>query len=80
MYLNGEKIGKFHLFAENLLGMSKWTGELCFYENILGPVGCLPLPLSYIHVYDHNIQTTSSLKLLGQSKPNVLWSILRKSE
>ena len=31
----------------------------------------------YIHVYDYNIQT-SSLKLLGQSKPNLLWSILGK--
>ena len=48
-------------------------------ENILGPEGCLPLPRGYIHVYDHNIQT-SSLKPLGQSKPNFLWSILRKSE
>ena len=35
---------------------------------------------SYIHVYDHNIQTASSLKLLCQSKPNFLWSSLRKSE
>ena len=34
----------------------------------------------YIHVYDHNIQTSSSLKPLGQSKPNFMWSILRKSE
>ena len=31
--------------------------------------GCLPLPRGYIHVYDHNIQTSSSLKSLGQSKP-----------
>ena len=34
------------------------------YENILGPEGCLPLPQGYIHVYDHNIET-SSLKPLG---------------
>ena len=33
-------------------------------------VGCLPLPQGYIHVYDHNIQTSSSLKPLGQLKPN----------
>ena len=32
--------------------------------------------IGYIHVYDHNIQT--SLKLLGQSKPNFMWSIVRK--
>ena len=24
-----EKIGKYHLMAENLLGMSKWTDDLC---------------------------------------------------
>ena len=41
--------------------------------------GCLPPPLGYIHVYDHNIQT-SSLKLLGQSKPNFMWSIVTKGE
>ena len=61
--------------------MSKWTEDLCLL-NILGPEGCLPLPRGYIHVhvYDHNIQTSSSLKPLGQSKPNFMWSILRKSE
>ena len=48
--------------------MSKWTEDLCL-KNILGPGGCLPLPLGYIHVYDHNIETSSSLKPLGQSKP-----------
>ena len=31
-------------------------------------------------VYDHNIQTSSSLKQLGQSKPNMKWSIVRKGE
>ena len=30
--------------------------------------GCLPK--GYKHVYDHNIQASSSLKQLGQSKPN----------
>ena len=30
----------------------------------------------YIHVYDQNIQTPSSLKLLGQSKPNFLGASL----
>ena len=38
------------------------------------------LPRGYIHVYDHIIQTSSSLKLLGQSKPNFMWSILRKGK
>ena len=40
--------------------------------------GCVPLSRGYIHVYDHNIQTSSSLNLLGQSKPNMKWSIVRK--
>ena len=33
--------------------------------------GCLPPPPGYIHVYDHNIQRSSSLKPLGQSKPKL---------
>ena len=37
--------------------------------------GCLPLPRGYINVHDHNIET-SSLKLLGQLKPNFMWSII----
>ena len=41
--------------------------------------GVLPPPLGYIHVYDHNIQT-SSLKPLGELKPNFMWSIVRKGE
>ena len=36
---------------------------------------CLPL----LHVYDHNIQT-SSRKPPGQSKSNFMWSIVRKGE
>ena len=36
-------------------------------ENF-SPGGCLPLLQGYIHVYDHNIQTSSSLKPLGQIK------------
>ena len=39
------------------------------YENILGPGVVCPCPC-YIHVDNHNIQTASSLKPLGQSKPN----------
>ena len=35
---------------------------------------------SYIHVYFHNIETTFPLKPLGQSKPNFMWSILRKND
>ena len=37
-----------------------------------------PAPGLYtVHVYDHNIQI-SSLKQLGQVKPNFMWSIVRK--
>ena len=41
---------------------------------------CLSLPKGYIHVYDHNIQTSSPLKPLGQSKPNFMWSIVMGNE
>ena len=50
-----------------------------FLKKKKSPGGCLPLPLGYIHAYDLNIQT-SSRKLLCQSKPNFLWSIVRKGE
>ena len=78
MHWNGKKIEKCNKMAENLLEISKWTEDL-YVKNILGPGGCLPLPRGYIHVYDHNIET-SSLKRLGQSKPNFLSSILRQKE
>ena len=48
------------------------------YETILTPGGYLPLPWGYIHVYDHNIQTSSSLKLLDKLKPNFMWSTVRR--
>ena len=45
------------------------------YETILTTGGYLPLPWGYIHVYDHNIQTSTFLKRQGQLKPNFMWSI-----
>ena len=39
-------------------------------KKTIDPVGCLTLPRSYIHVYDHHFQISFSLKPLGQSKPN----------
>ena len=45
----------------------------------LSPGGCLPLPQGYIHVYGHDIQI-SSLKTLGQLKPNFMLSMGRKKE
>ena len=50
------------------------------YETILSPGVCLPQPRGYIHVYFHNIQTSSAMKVFGQSKPNFMWTILRKLE
>ena len=44
--------------------------KFMFLENNLTPGGCLPLPWGYIHVYDHNVQTSTSLKPLCQIKPN----------
>ena len=35
-------------------------------------------PEFYIYAYDHNIQTPSTLKPLGQSKPNFMWNTVRK--
>ena len=43
------------------------------------PGGCLPLSRGYKHVYNHYYQT-SSLKPLGQSKPNFMLSLLGKEE
>ena len=43
----------------------------------LSPDGCLLLSWGYIHVDDHHLQR-SSLKQLGQSKPNFMWSFLGK--
>ena len=49
--------------------------------KIFWPQGVgLPHPQGNIHIYDHNIQRSSSLKLLGQSKSNFIGSIYRKGE
>ena len=46
-----------------------------FLNKYLTPWYCL----GYIHVYDHYFQTAvPSLKLLSQSKPNFMWSLLEK--
>ena len=46
--------------------------KIYVYEKNLEKMGCLLLPRGYIDVFDHNIQTYSSLKLLGQLKPNFM--------
>ena len=50
------------------------------FEKQLSPGDRLPFPWGYIHVCDHNIHTSYSLKPLGQSKPNFMWSIVRKEK
>ena len=59
----------------------KWAVRLYIndYENY-GPKGllCTHPEAIYIHAYNHNIQTSSLLKPLGQSNPNFIGSILTK--
>ena len=45
----------------------------------ISPGGCLPPPPGYIHVYDHNIQRSFSLKPLCQSEPNFMGASLAKA-
>ena len=58
MDLNVKKNRKMSFNGKKLANGQK----IYVYENILGPEGCLPR--GNIHVYDHNIET-SSLKPLG---------------
>ena len=41
--------------------------------------GVCPCPGGYIHVHDNYFQS-SSLKVLGQSMPNFMWSLFGKGE
>ena len=70
MYLNGGKHA----------GNMQMDIILMFMEK-MSSGDCLPRPWAInMYNYDHNIQTSSSLKPLGQSKPNFMWSIVRKRE
>ena len=42
--------------------------------------GYLSLPWGYIHAYYHEIQMSSSLKPLGELRPNFIGSLHRKGE
>ena len=55
-------------------------GRIFLFMKKNVPRGLSALPRGYIHIYDYNIQTSTSLKSLGQSKPNLMWSIVRKGE
>ena len=62
----------------NLLVVCKWTDDY-FYEKQNDPRG-LSAPAPGLHVYDHDIQTSSSIKPLDQIKPNFMWRIIRERE
>ena len=64
MHLNGENCEKAKLAGNGQID------RIFMFMGKMSPGGCLPLSRGYIHVHDHNIQTSSSLKPLGQSKPN----------
>ena len=81
------KLRSLNIFNEKGDGPYRGFGYLSLFSDpinstgvVLGSWGCLLLPRGYIHVYDHNIQTSSSLKPLGQSKPKFMWNIVRKEE
>ena len=73
--LNGKKLLQIKL---DKLAANDQINRRFMFLKILTPQRCLPLPKGYIHVYAHYFQTSSSLKPLGQSKPN--WSLLGKIE
>ena len=79
MYFNGGK-----LLGCNLKGKTcrKWANGLKIYdsEKLWTPGVGLPPSWGNIRVYYHNIQRSSSLKPLGQSKPNFKGSIYTKGE
>ena len=65
MHSNG-KNSKMELNGGKLAGSMQMDRKFMFMETNSTPGGCLPLPWGYIHVYDHNIQTSTSLKPLYQ--------------
>ena len=81
MHLNGKN--RKMSFYGGILAINEQMDRRFMFMKIFWAQGDgLPLPRGYIHVrvYDHNIQTSSSLKPLGQSKPNFMLIILRKRE
>ena len=69
MHLNGEKCLNV-ICREKLAGNGQMNLRLMILKKI-GPQGSVcPPPRGNIHVYYSDIQRSSSLKLLGQSKPN----------
>ena len=79
MHLNGENCKKYDLRGKTC---RQWANRqnIYVYEKKLSLGCCLPLPQGYIHIHDQNIQTSSALKPLGQSKPNFMWKIVKKGK
>ena len=80
MHLNGESVKISFVEEKKLAGNGQMDLRLMILKKNWTPGVCLPPPRGNIHAYYSDIQISSSLKLLGQSKPNFMWSILRKSE
>ena len=79
MHLNGEMCYNV-ICREKLAGNGQMDLRLMILKKIWTPGVSLPPPRANIHVCYSDIQRSSSLKPLGQSKLNFMWSILRKSE
>ena len=75
------KIVKMSFERIKLQIMGKWTEDnYVILKKKLTPGVGLPSHGGNIHVYYNNIQRSSSLKPLGQSKPNFMGSIYGKGE
>ena len=74
-----EKALKCHLYGKTCRKCANGL-KIDDSEIIWTPGVCLPPPRGNIHVYYSDIQISSFLKLLGQSKPNFMRSIVRKWE
>ena len=79
MHLNGENCLNV-ICREKLAGNGQMDLRLMIPKKFGPPGVCLPPPRGNIHVYYSDIERSSSLKLLGQSKPNFMRSIVRKWE
>ena len=70
------KLSKCHLKGKTLW---KWANGQNIYDSENMDLTGRSAPTPGQHVYYHNIQR-SSMKPFGQSKPNGMWSFLRKGE
>ena len=72
--------GKMLFICRNLARNEQMDRRFMFMKIFWAKGVVCPAPGLYIYVYDHNIQTLSSQKPLGQSRQNYMWIILRKRE